>query len=340
MDVHHKEQQHDGAPAKGSDTTAIEHHHHHHMSCCGSGRSFGIGRFFVGLLIVLVGLAFLAHNAGWIDLSGVNINWEDLWPVIVILIGLSMLSCRGFFGMTIGIVVALAVMAAVFLLVFNSSSVTFGSGRIETQERIVLDFNEIALSGWGNVTIRQGDSEALTVEAEDNILPRIRTEVRGGRLVIENEQAWPWGLFRPSKPVNIYVTAKNIGKLSVSGAGTIISQSIKTDALDVGISGAGKVDISVETETVESRISGAGQFVLSGSAKRQRVEISGAGKYEAGQLKSEEAVIEVSGAGSATVDAASSLDVEISGAGKVNYIGEPRITQRISGAGAINKLAR
>ena len=48
-------------------------------------------------------------------------------------------------------------------------------------------------------------------------------------------------------------------------------------------------------------------------------------------------VIEVSGAGKAVVNAASSLEVDISGAGAVEYLGDPKVKQSISGIGKVRR---
>ena len=52
---------------------------------------------------------------------------------------------------------------------------------------------------------------------------------------------------------------------------------------------------------------------------------------------SDEAVIGVSGAGKAIVNAANSLEVDISGAGAVEYLGDPKVKQSISGIGKVSR---
>lgn len=85
-------------------------------------KPFNIGRFFVGLIVIIFGLILLAQNAGWVDLHTLNLNWANLWPVFLILIGLSMLSSRGWVGTIIGILFAFLVLAATIILVFLPSN--------------------------------------------------------------------------------------------------------------------------------------------------------------------------------------------------------------------------
>ena len=57
-----------------------------------------------------------------------------------------------------------------------------GSGNVVTEERDVSGFDRVALSGFGEVIITQGDKESLTVETDDNLMRYIETKVRGGTL--------------------------------------------------------------------------------------------------------------------------------------------------------------
>src|SRR5207247_11476060 len=76
---------------------------------------------------------------------------------------------------------------------------------------------------------------------------------------------------------------------------------------------------------------------VAGKVQRQHVDLSGAGSFQASKLDSDEAVIEVSGAGKAVVNAANSLEVDISGAGAVEYLGDPKVKQSISGIGKVKR---
>jgi hypothetical protein len=312
------------------------HHHHYHEY-----RGFNLGRFLLGMIVVIAGLAYLAKTTGWINLN-INVQWANLWPLLIIFIGLSLISFRGWLGAILGILISLVVLAFVALLVFNVLSPSWniqGSGNVITEERTVSDFNKISFSGVGNLIIEQGDKESLKIEAEDNIVPKIQTSVQDQTLKIDYEWNWFSFSFNPNKPINIYVTVKDLQKIEGSGATTIKSQGIKTENLEIKGSGAAKADISVEVQQLNSEISGAGDFVIAGKADSQKIQISGAAKYEAKNLISKTVDIEVSGAGLAAVNAQEQLNVEISGAAKVSYLGNPRLTQKISGAGKIEKLS-
>ena len=57
-----------------------------------------------------------------------------------------------------------------------------GSGDVVTESRDVSGFNSVSLSGIGRAIITQGDEESLTIEADDNLMEYITSEVRDGTL--------------------------------------------------------------------------------------------------------------------------------------------------------------
>ena len=70
------------------------------------------------------------------------------------------------------------VLLVILLIVSVACDQISGSGNVITQERPVSGFNKIAMSGSGELIITQGSKEGLTVEAEDNIMEYIETEVK------------------------------------------------------------------------------------------------------------------------------------------------------------------
>ncbi len=176
-------------------------------------------------------------------------------------------------------------------------------------------FDEVELRGIGTLSIRQTGSESLSVEAEEDVLPKIRTEVVNDRLIIGPE---PNTSIQTSEPINYELTVKDLHTLKLSGSGDINAQDIGTDKLSTTISGSGAVEIS-------------------GSADSQEVDISGSGEYRAEDLQSKEAKIGVGGSGSAIVNASEALDAKVSGSGSVEYIGNPTVEKDVSGSGRVSK---
>ena len=66
-------------------------------------------------------------------------------------------------------------------------------------------FSAIEIGGVLNVYLEQGDTEALTVEADENLLDIIETENRGKTLVIRLKKGVE---LKKAKQKNVYVTLK------------------------------------------------------------------------------------------------------------------------------------
>jgi hypothetical protein len=98
-------------------TEVVKEVHHHHYE---KSRGLGLGRLLFGLVLVLIGLAYLGNSTGWFN---VNFDFWRLWPLIIVFMGLSMLSRRGWISWLIGSIVTLVVLGAVALVIFSHSSV-------------------------------------------------------------------------------------------------------------------------------------------------------------------------------------------------------------------------
>jgi hypothetical protein len=209
-----------------------------------------------------------------------------------------------------------------------------GSGKLTTEKRDVHGFNEVHLSGSGNLTITRTGTESLTIEAEDNIIPYLETEVSGHHLTIGTRDNVS---LQTTRPINYILTVKDLDALSLSGSGNITASGVP-DLAEIHLSGSGNMFISgIDGDKLTARISGSGDLNLAGKAGSQEVRISGSGNYRAEALESKAATLEVSGSGRAAINAAGNLDARISGSGYIEYAGDPTISQSITGSGRLRK---
>jgi hypothetical protein len=209
--------------------------------------------------------------------------------------------------------VALALLAVVLLVA--ACSVTRGSGQVATASRPVSGFTKVELSGMGELTIEKTGTDSLTISAEDNILPRLTSEISGDTLTLGTE---PNTSIVPTKPITYSLTVKDLSGLAVSGSGNIQVANLTAAALSI-------------------KISGSGTITAGGNVNDQDLEISGSGHYRAEQLTSKTVKAAISGSGTAGVVATDALDVKISGSGTLTYSGNPQIKQEISGSGKLIK---
>ena len=212
-----------------------------------------------------------------------------------------------------------------------------GSGVIETEERRIAEFDTIAIEYPADIIVRQGKSESITIEADDNLLPQLGTEVRNGTLHFENTER-RWGeRVNPSEPVFVTITVVELERVSFPSAGQMLIDNLKTDSLAISVSGAGDIElIDLDVEELEFNLSGAGNVYADGVAKELHLRISGLGNFNGDDLETQNADVAISGAGSANVWVEDELDARISGAGSVTYYGNPTVSKSISGVGSVS----
>jgi hypothetical protein len=182
---------------------------------------------------------------------------------------------------------------------FNFSGVK-GSGNLASENRDVRGFKGVDVSSAFQVEITAQKDFSVTVEADDNILPLIETEVDDGVLKIKCDRR-----VSPKTPMKIIISAPDIDSLETSGVANIILNSIKNTGLHIDSSGASKILVTGETNKLV-------------------VEVSGATKIDAEGLVTENADIDSSGASNVKVNVTGTLRTDASGASKITYSGSPR----------------
>jgi hypothetical protein len=192
---------------------------------------------------------------------------------------------------------------------------TRGSGVASTETREVEPFTSIEFSGALDLLVHVGAHEQkLVLSGDDNILPEIRTRVRGDKLVVEHE-----GWLRPDVPLLVEVWVPALTGVEASGASDIEVEGLHGGQFELDLSGATDAE-------------------LRGKVDRLDADISGAGDLDAAWLEAKAVVLDMSGAGEAKIWATQTLEIDVSGAGRVVYWGDPTdVREDISGAGSVHK---
>jgi hypothetical protein len=211
-----------------------------------------------------------------------------------------------------------------------------GSGKVVSEERQVSGFDKVELNGSGELYIEQGDTEALTVEADDNLMEYITTEVRGDTLELNLKPNF--NIMFSSKIV-YRLTVKDLHGVSIAGSGKVVSSSLATDEFRISTAGSGKFEFDdLQADSLTASTGGSGEFLLKGKVDDVKVTISGSGKFNCPDLETASTDINITGSGEVTSWATEQLNIRISGSGSVRYYGSPEVNQSIAGSGSVRKL--
>ena len=210
-----------------------------------------------------------------------------------------------------------------------------GSGKVERENRTIGSFNELHVSGMFDVYMREGNTPSVEVVADDNLLPIIRTELKGSRLKVYTDEN-----IRSSTKLKLLITYTELEAVYISGAVKLRGKStIVADHFDINVSGAAEMELDLKVDHLSCDLSGASDMLLTGIANHLRIDGSGAMNLDAYELETSSAKIDLSGAGECKISVNESLDVDLSGAATVRYKGSPaKIKQDISGAGSIKRV--
>jgi hypothetical protein len=197
---------------------------------------------------------------------------------------------------------------------FSFNEKVRGSGNVATESRDLNDFKGVDVSSVFQVEIIAGEDFAVEIEADDNLLPLIKTEVRSGVLHIETVER-----IKSRNGLKVRISAPAVEDIRASGASRVDMSGVRNETLRIDTSGASKINVSGETAKLE-------------------IEVSGAGSIDAGNLKADDVSVNASGASHASVFATAELEADASGASRIVYSGSPKnIQKQTSGASSVRE---
>ncbi len=214
-----------------------------------------------------------------------------------------------------------------------------GSGKILKEQREAASFEGIEVNNAIRVFLTQGDKESVEVESDDNIVPYIQTKVRDKILHITLQGNNQIRNFSPQLPMNVYVSMKDLREIKAYSASSVKAEStFTTEKLELDISSAATLKLEVKTQTLDVEISSAASVTLTGSTNKMKADLSGASHFNASDLETLKADIDMSGASSAKIKVTEELQYDVSGASRLIYSGNPQIyNAEVSSAGSVKK---
>lgn len=221
---------------------------------------------------------------------------------------------------------------------FFSGKTVAGSGHVVKEQRTLAPFHKVSVDLPTVVELVQGDTEDVQIEADDNLLPLIETQVINGQLRIQVAKGFNFP--RPSK-IRLTVNARQVDSLAVRGSADLSVAHLQASKLESSIAGSGHITIrDLHSRDLSVSIAGSGNFEAQGTAATMDVSIAGSGDVRTPLLSTQKTSVSIAGSGDATVWVRQALSVSIAGSGGVRYYGEGILQESsITGSGRVRQIA-
>jgi len=212
-----------------------------------------------------------------------------------------------------------------------------GNGNLISTTRNIPSFNELSVGGSFDVILVKGTVGEIFIEAEENIIPYIITEVDGDRLKIRYKKN---SNINTTKSVTIRVQFEDLESISLGGSGKISSDDlIKSETFKVNIGGSGKIYLYLDAEKVSASIGGSGDLILKGTTQKMRSNIAGSGSIKDFGFTADNLNATIAGSGNIKITVQSKIKAKVVGSGNIYYKGNPKHvdTKSIGSGNVIDK---
>jgi len=224
----------------------------------------------------------------------------------------------------------------VALILFSScdGGINFvkGSGNVVIDTRnITQEFAGVAVSGGIEVVVVQSDATSVVVEADDNLINHISTNVIDGVLIISSD----YTSFSSNATMKVTVRMPNIIKLTASRGSDLNTLGvIKSDKMDIKAESGSDIQIAIESDYIDAKSSGGSDIEISGIALSLDISTSGGSDIDAKKLMVNDVKAKASGGSSIEIQPILTLDAKSTGGSSIDYIGKPKKILKFEGSGS------
>jgi hypothetical protein len=226
---------------------------------------------------------------------------------------------------------------ALFLLLISTTSCFMdgitgikGNRNVVSEDRTISsDFENIKVQQGINLYITQDNSTEIKVEADENIIDLLITEVQNNELKIYFEK----NVYR-AKARNVFLSTGNIKKIRASSGASVKSENtIQTNSLDLDASSGSSMKIYVNAEEVTTEASSGANINVYGKSTTFSGRASSGSGIDADELESVDAYTKASSGANINVNVTGKLTAKASSGGDIDYEGNPTSVNKDTSSG-------
>jgi Putative auto-transporter adhesin, head GIN domain len=229
----------------------------------------------------------------------------------------------------------LLIMALSSTILFSCNPSLRGSGKIISQKRNVGNFKGLSAATSIDVDVIIGSNYEVTVEADDNVIDYVKTEVVGGTLKVRYAE----NTSLRNATVTVHVTVPTLEKLSASSSANITVDGVLTNTQKIEFDASSSADIraTVDAPQIDADANSSARISLKGKTQNFKAEVSSSADIDAESLLSENTTAAASSSGTAHVHASVKLDGKANSSGTIKYRGGATVTKSESSSGSVEK---
>lgn len=227
----------------------------------------------------------------------------------------------------------LALLASSCMLDVNWGSGVRGNGQVVEESRdIPEEFTAVTASEGLDVFVSQGADFSIRVEADENVIELIGTDIRDGKLKVHAIK----NIGRATK--NIYVTLPEVtGLYASSGADLIVRGSVETGKIRLDSSSGADLQVDLMADEVEASCSSGADIRVSGRANLLYADASSGSDIKAQDLEVKTCHANASSGADIGLLVTESLTADASSGADIRYSGDARVEAKKSASGSVHK---
>ena len=210
-----------------------------------------------------------------------------------------------------------------------------GSGNIIKETRQLAEINSVSVSGSIKVDVKTGMVPSLKVEADDNIMPYVVTNVSDKNLSIKLK-----GINNlRNATIHIYLVVPILNKISTSASAEVRSSEAITnsDKISFTASSGSLINVNVDAPTISADGSSGAEIILKGRTKNLTAESSSGSNVSLFSLQAENASASASSGAKISVFGSVQIKAKASSGGNVNYKGGAQsVEKNVSSGGLVS----
>jgi len=194
------------------------------------------------------------------------------------------------------------------------------SGPVTSEVRTTnTTFTAIHLQDNIDVYYTQDTVPSIKVEAGENVIGFIHTDIINGELVIfesSNDVV-------NTKQIKVFVSEAALNSVDMEGAGDFVGTGMTSTTFNLSMIGSGDASFNMIATTINTSQSGSGDLTITGTSINENVTMSGSGSLQARFMLANNVTITNTGSGNAVVHAIDILNATLTGSGDIGYYGTP-----------------